>query len=90
MLSLAATHATNSAIQAVDLAFRAAGSASIYTNTRLERCLRDARTAGHHIAAALPNYELVGQALLGLDMAHNVVDAGGRAIRALTVSPSSW
>jgi alkylation response protein AidB-like acyl-CoA dehydrogenase len=68
MLSLAATHATNSAIQAVDLAFRAAGSASIYTHTRLERCLRDVRTVGHHIAVARPNYELVGQALLGFDM----------------------
>jgi alkylation response protein AidB-like acyl-CoA dehydrogenase len=68
MLSLAATHAANSAIQAVDLAFRAAGSASIYTNTRLERCLRDVRTVGHHIAVARPNYELVGQAMLGFDM----------------------
>jgi alkylation response protein AidB-like acyl-CoA dehydrogenase len=68
LLSLAATQATDSAIQAVDLAFRAAGSASIYTNTRLERCLRDVRTVGHHIAVARPNYELVGQALLGFDM----------------------
>lgn len=68
MLSLAATRATDSAIQAVDLAFRAAGSASIYTNTRLERCLRDVRTVGHHIAVARPNYEPVGQALLGFDM----------------------
>jgi alkylation response protein AidB-like acyl-CoA dehydrogenase len=68
MLSLAATQATKSAIQAVDLAFGAAGSASIYTTTRLERCLRDVRTVGHHIAVARPNYELVGQALLGADM----------------------
>ena len=68
MLSLASTHAASSAIQAVDLAFSAAGSASIYTRTRLERCLRDVRTIGHHIAVARPNYELVGQALLGFDM----------------------
>jgi len=68
MLALAATHAANSAIQAVDLAFGAAGTASIYTKTRLERCLRDVRTVGHHIAVARPNYELVGQALLGHDM----------------------
>jgi indole-3-acetate monooxygenase len=68
MLSLAATHATDSAIQAVDLVFRAAGSASIYTHNRLERCLRDVRTVGHYITVARPNYELVGQALLGFDM----------------------
>jgi indole-3-acetate monooxygenase len=67
-LSLAATHATQGAIEAVDLAFRAAGSAAIRTGTRLERCLRDVRTVGHHIAVAWPNYELVGQALLGFDM----------------------
>jgi len=68
VLSLAATHATASAIEAVDLAYRAAGSAAIYTGTRLERCLRDVRTVGHHIAVAWPNYELVGQALLGFDI----------------------
>ena len=68
MLSLASTHAASSAIQAVDLAFSAAGSASIYTRTRLERCLRDVRTVGQHIAVARPNYELVGQAHLGLDL----------------------
>jgi len=68
MLSLASTHAASSAIRAVDLAFSAAGSAAIYTRTRLERCLRDVRTVGHHIAVARPNYELVGKALLGFDM----------------------
>ncbi|HLY47297.1 MAG TPA: acyl-CoA dehydrogenase family protein [Stellaceae bacterium] len=68
MLSLAATHATSSAIEAVDLACRAAGSASLYTNSKLERCQRDVRAAGTHIAVAYPNYELVGQALLGFNM----------------------
>jgi indole-3-acetate monooxygenase len=68
MLSLAATHAANSAIEAVNLACRAAGSASLYTAPGLERCQRDVRAVGTHIAVAYPNYELVGQALLGFDM----------------------
>jgi indole-3-acetate monooxygenase len=68
MLSLAATHATNSAIEAVDLTCRAAGSTSLYTTSRLERCQRDVRAVGSHIAVAYPNYELVGQALFGFDM----------------------
>jgi indole-3-acetate monooxygenase len=68
MMSLAATQATNGAITAVDLACRAAGSASLYTASLLERCQRDVRAVGTHIAVAYPNYELVGQALLGFDM----------------------
>jgi len=68
LLFLAATQAQQAATQAVDLMYGAAGSAAIYANTGLERCLRDIRTAGHHIAVAPGNYEMVGQALLGFDM----------------------
>ena len=68
LLFLAATQAAQTAIQAVDLMYNAAGSASIYEHTGLDRCLRDIRTAGHHIAVASGNYEMVGQALLGFDM----------------------
>jgi alkylation response protein AidB-like acyl-CoA dehydrogenase len=68
MLWLAATQATTAAMQAVDLMFRAGGSASIYTSSPLERCVRDIRTAGQHVSVVPSNYEMVGQALLGFDM----------------------
>lgn len=67
MLWLAATHAARSATEAVDLMFTAGGSASIYADSRLERCLRDVRTAGQHICIAPGNFEMAGQALLGFD-----------------------
>jgi len=68
MLWLAATQATTAATQAVDLMFSAGGTASIYANAGLERCLRDIRTAGQHITLVPSNYEMAGQALLGFDM----------------------
>jgi hypothetical protein len=69
MQVLASTQATQSAIQAVELMFSAAGSASVCTTaSQLERCLRDARTAGQHIVVAPANYEMIGQAMLGFDM----------------------
>jgi len=67
MLWLASTQAARAAAQAVDLMFTAGGSASVYANSRLERCLRDVRTAGQHICVAPGNYEMVGQAFLGFD-----------------------
>jgi indole-3-acetate monooxygenase len=68
MLWLAATQATSAATQAVDLMFSAGGSASVYANTGLERCLRDIRTAGQHVVVVPSNYGMVGQALLDFDM----------------------
>jgi indole-3-acetate monooxygenase len=73
MLWLAATHATSAATQAVDLMFSAGGSASVYANTGLERCLRDIRTASQHVVVVPSNYETVGQALLGLDMRSTIL-----------------
>ena len=68
MLWLAATQATSAATQAVDLMFTAGGSSSVYAGVGLERCLRDIRTAAQHIVVVPSNYEMVGQALLGLDV----------------------
>jgi alkylation response protein AidB-like acyl-CoA dehydrogenase len=68
MLWLAATQATSAATQAVDLMFSAGGSASVYANVGLERCVRDIRTAAQHLVVVPSNYEMIGQALLGLDM----------------------
>jgi alkylation response protein AidB-like acyl-CoA dehydrogenase len=46
MLWLASTHAAAAAKQAVELMFSAGGSASPYTSTGLERCVRDIHAAG--------------------------------------------
>jgi alkylation response protein AidB-like acyl-CoA dehydrogenase len=72
-LFLAATQAAQAAIQTVDLMFSAGGSASVYASGRMERCLRDIRTAGQHAAVVPANYEMFGQASLGLDVSANPV-----------------
>jgi alkylation response protein AidB-like acyl-CoA dehydrogenase len=64
-LWLAATHAAQSAVTAVDLVYAAAGASSVYATSPLDRCLRDARTAAQHITTQKANYELAGRALLG-------------------------
>ena len=48
--------------------FSAGGSASPYTSNGLERCVRDIHAAAQHITVASPNYQMAGQAFLGLDM----------------------
>ena len=68
MLWLAATHAASTAKQAAELMFNAGGSASPYTSSGLERCVRDIHAAGQHVTLTPPNYEMAGQALLGSDM----------------------
>lgn len=68
MLWLASTHAATSAKQAVELVFSAGGSASPYAGSGLERCVRDIHAAGQHLALAMGNYQMAGQAFLGLDM----------------------
>lgn len=72
-LFLAATQAVQAAIQTVDLMFSAGGSASVYATSRMERCLRDIRTAGQHVTVVPANYEMFGQASLGLDVSANPV-----------------
>lgn len=42
-----------------------AGTTSIYTRSRLERCFRDIHTATKHITLSSSNFEMVGQYLLG-------------------------
>ena len=67
-LWLASTHAASSAKQATELMYSAGGSASPYTRNGLERCVRDVHAATQHLTIARPNYEMAGQAFLGLDM----------------------
>jgi indole-3-acetate monooxygenase len=67
-IRLASAHAARSAAEAVDLLFTAAGTASIFTHSRLERCFRDVHVATQHAAVAAWNIEMVGQFLLGLGL----------------------
>jgi len=67
-LWLASTHAATTAKEATELAFSAGGSASPYVSSGLERCLRDVHAATQHITLAPANYQMAGQAFLGLDM----------------------
>lgn len=62
---LASAHAVQSAIQAVDLMFEAAGGSSVYASSRIERCFRDVHMVSHHFIVAPSNIEMVGQYLLG-------------------------
>ncbi len=64
---LAACHATQCAIQAVDLMYQSAGGAALFQSGRLERCLRDVHAAGQHVAVSMHgNLEPVGRVLFGL------------------------
>jgi indole-3-acetate monooxygenase len=68
MLWLASTHAANAAKQATELMFSAGSSASPYASNGLERCVRDIHTSAQHICVTPGNYQMAGQAFLGLDM----------------------
>jgi alkylation response protein AidB-like acyl-CoA dehydrogenase len=67
-IRLASAHAAQSAAEAVDLMFNAAGTTSIYASSRLERCFRDVHVATQHVAVAPSNIEMVGQYFLGLGL----------------------
>lgn len=66
-LRLAASHATTSAVQVVDLMYTAAGGTAIYSSHPLQRCLRDVHVATQHMMVAQPTYELAGRVFLGVD-----------------------
>lgn len=67
-IRLAGAHAAQSAAEAVDLMFNAAGTSGIYATSRLQRCFRDVHVANQHINVASSNIEMVGQHLLGLGL----------------------
>ena len=67
-LWLAATHAGQSALEAIEILYTTAGASSVYARSPLDRCLRDARTAVQHVCTQEVNFELAGRHLLGREV----------------------
>jgi alkylation response protein AidB-like acyl-CoA dehydrogenase len=65
-LLLAATNATQSSAQVVELMYNAAGSTGFYTRSPLERLFRDAQVLKQHGFMSESRWETAGQVYLGL------------------------
>ena len=68
-MRLARVNAMTAGVQAVDLIYSAAGSASVYSNGLLDRCFRDVHVAAQHVALHPSTYEVCGAVMLGLPSA---------------------
>jgi len=66
LMRLARVNAMTAGVQAVDLIYTAAGSASVYSKGLIDRCFRDVHVAAQHTALHPSNYEVCGAVLLGL------------------------
>ena len=64
-LSLANVYTAESAVQAVELMYKAAGGSAVYSSSALDRCMRDVHVAAQHIGVSAQHYQSIGQALLG-------------------------
>lgn len=65
-LLLAMTHAMSSAVQAVELCCRIAGTTAFRATSPLERCFRDVQTMRHHVFASEARYGTFGQVYLNV------------------------
>jgi len=65
-LQLAMAHAMSSAVEAVELACRIAGTTASRATSPLERCFRDVQTMRHHAFASEARYGTFGQVCLGV------------------------
>jgi indole-3-acetate monooxygenase len=66
-LALAASHGTQSAARAVELAYFAAGGTANYRSSPLQRALRDVHAVTQHAAASPHQFETAGRVLGGLE-----------------------
>jgi alkylation response protein AidB-like acyl-CoA dehydrogenase len=66
-IRLACHHAATEAARAVDLAYTAAGGASVYSSSPLQRCLRDIHVATQHVMLSPRNLETYAKVRLGLE-----------------------
>ena len=67
ILRLASVHATKAACEAVELAYHAAGSVSLFDASPLQRALRDIHAVRQHMMVADRYRQDVGRVLLGLE-----------------------
>ena len=67
MLRMACAHAAFEGARATDIAYTLGGGSSIYETSVLQRCMRDVHATTQHVMHALPNYEVAGKVMLGLD-----------------------
>ncbi len=65
-IRLAATHATHACAQVVDRLYTLAGGSAVFTDSPLQRCLRNVHVATQHMMVAEATFELTGRLLLGL------------------------
>jgi alkylation response protein AidB-like acyl-CoA dehydrogenase len=66
---LAYANATRNAVEAVDIVFTLAGSASIYATNRIERCFRDVHMVTQHGVVGPAGFTMAGRCFLGLETA---------------------
>jgi len=67
LLRLGATHATQTAAEATELMYKAAGGAAVYKTSPIQRCFRDVYVATQHAMVAPRTFEVVGRMRLGLE-----------------------
>jgi alkylation response protein AidB-like acyl-CoA dehydrogenase len=72
-LRLAATHAVDASVRAVDACYTLGGGTSVYRASALQRRFRDVHVITQHMMVAAPTYELAGRILLGLPVDGSMV-----------------
>jgi indole-3-acetate monooxygenase len=69
LLGLACTHVADTSRDVVQVMYHLGGGSSVYTESPLDRCLRDAHVAAQHRAIGAPNYEEAARVRLGMPTA---------------------
>lgn len=67
-MRLAGVNAADAAVRAADTAYTLGGGTSVYEQSPLQRCLRDAHVVTQHIMVAPRLYETLGKVHFGIDI----------------------